>query len=75
MASREDNHYKGRVLRPKKWKEIQSEVVGKLQAHTVLLFLDFFYQKCLELLDNNERLPGTIFFPAFANFYSFNVLG
>ena len=57
--SLQGTHYKGRVLRPKAWHLLHSEVFECLKRTTVVLFLMWFHEMCLiELESDPKRLPG-----------------
>ena len=53
-----NTYYKGHVIRKKKWKKLQNAVLQKLQEHTVLLFLIWFYDYLLVYLETpGNRIP------------------
>ena len=59
--SKELVYYRGRVIRTPKWKELQTAVLKKLEKHTVLLFLMWFYEHLKSYLEfSKKRIPCKI---------------
>jgi hypothetical protein len=52
-------YYHRRIIRPKKWKEIQAAVKDKLHKYTIVLFLQWFYDFLITFTEEpKHHLPG-----------------
>lgn len=56
-AVRERKGYRGRLKRSYLWKELHNAVLEKLSDQTVILFLFWFYEFCIDHLETGN-LPG-----------------
>jgi hypothetical protein len=55
-------YYQGRILKVRNRKLLYDEVLGALKETTVILFLDFFHDVCIDLSEEHKKLPGTTSF-------------